>query len=101
MGTPCLSRPRPPTPPKNPPSTLHSHDVCDHGPYGCAKLKLSLNDNAWSRPIRPGSVLFLNFMAEVPPLGVSTYFVRVVDSTSVPEAPRQHQAHSYDHSTAN
>jgi hypothetical protein len=41
-------------------------------------------------------VFFLNFMAEVPPLGVSTYFVRVVDSTTVPEAPRQHQAHFYD-----
>lgn len=44
---------------------------------------------------KSGSVFFLNFMAEVPPLGVSTYFVRVVDSTTVPEAPRQHQAHFY------
>jgi alpha-mannosidase II len=43
------------------------------------------------------SVFFLNFLAEVPPLGIATYFVRAVESNSVPEVPRQHTAHYYKH----
>jgi len=41
------------------------------------------------------SRLYLNFLAEVPPLGISTYFLRLISDPNTPDAPRSHQLQHY------
>jgi hypothetical protein len=45
--------------------------------------------------LEDATTLYLNFLAEVPPLGISTYFLRLISDPNTPDAPRSHQLQHY------